>query len=186
MTNDDKEEKLYKVDTVPPPAGESDAYNAPTKVGPMAASVVAEMMKSAVEAPPTSQPKPTPFGQNEAPTSQRARLAEAAAAAGGSVPAAEVPRLYDVYESQEDAEEDKAATMVSTLAKPPLVTPTSPREPTVLDDMGPPSAGRLTPPPTSAFTQEPVEEEPRRNWVDFLLIFIIVAAASGAIYLLRQ
>ena len=47
MTDDDKGDKLYRIETVPPPAGESDAYNAPTKVRPMAAAVVAEMMKAA-------------------------------------------------------------------------------------------------------------------------------------------
>ena len=45
--DDDKEDGIYKVDTVPPPAGESDAYNAPTRVGPMAAAVVEEMMHAA-------------------------------------------------------------------------------------------------------------------------------------------
>ena len=37
MSDDD--EKLFKVDTVPPPAGEDDAYGAPTKVGPMAMAI---------------------------------------------------------------------------------------------------------------------------------------------------
>jgi hypothetical protein len=48
MSDDDKDEAIFKVETVPPPAGESDAYNAPTKVGPMAAAVVEEMMHAAV------------------------------------------------------------------------------------------------------------------------------------------
>jgi len=48
MSDDEKEEAIYRVETVPPPAGETDAYNAPTKVGPMAAAVVEEMMHAAV------------------------------------------------------------------------------------------------------------------------------------------
>ena len=48
MSDDDNDEAIYRVETVPPPAGESDAYNAPTKVGPMAAAVVEEMMHAAV------------------------------------------------------------------------------------------------------------------------------------------
>jgi hypothetical protein len=47
MSDDEKDEGIYKVDTVPPPAGEGDAYNAPTRVGPMGAAVVEEMMHAA-------------------------------------------------------------------------------------------------------------------------------------------
>lgn len=36
--------KIHKVDTVPPPAGESDAYNAPTRVGALDADTWAELM----------------------------------------------------------------------------------------------------------------------------------------------
>ena len=32
--NDDTDESIFRVDTVPPPAGDDDAYNAPTRVGP--------------------------------------------------------------------------------------------------------------------------------------------------------
>src|SRR6476620_10538220 len=46
MSEDDKKEaQIYRVETVPPPAGESDAYNAPTKVGPMPAATIAAMMQ---------------------------------------------------------------------------------------------------------------------------------------------
>jgi hypothetical protein len=44
---EEEEAGIYRVDTVPPPAGESDAYSAPTRVGPMAASVVQEMLVAA-------------------------------------------------------------------------------------------------------------------------------------------
>lgn len=41
MSHDGKDdEKIYKVDTVPPPAGEDDAYNAPTKVGQLEGHVL--------------------------------------------------------------------------------------------------------------------------------------------------
>jgi hypothetical protein len=45
MSNDD--EGIYTVETVPPPAGESDLYNAPTRVGLMASSIVEEQIKQA-------------------------------------------------------------------------------------------------------------------------------------------
>ena len=41
MPSDDE---IFKVDTVPPPAGEDDPYNSPTRVGPMESSVVDEMI----------------------------------------------------------------------------------------------------------------------------------------------
>jgi hypothetical protein len=50
MSDDKKEvdeDGIYRLDTVPPPMGESDAYSAPTKVGPMAAAAVEELMKAA-------------------------------------------------------------------------------------------------------------------------------------------
>jgi hypothetical protein len=45
--NDDDAGGVYKVDTVPPPAGSGDAYSAPTKVGPMTSVLVQEMMHAA-------------------------------------------------------------------------------------------------------------------------------------------
>jgi hypothetical protein len=38
---------VLRIDTVPPPEGEADAYNAPTRVGQMAAGVIAEMLLAA-------------------------------------------------------------------------------------------------------------------------------------------
>jgi hypothetical protein len=43
------EGEIYRVDTVPPPPGEGDAYNAPTRVGAMAESVLIEEMIHAAE-----------------------------------------------------------------------------------------------------------------------------------------
>lgn len=46
-SNDDDAGRVYKVETVPPPAGSGDAYSAPTKVGPMTPVLVQEMMHAA-------------------------------------------------------------------------------------------------------------------------------------------
>jgi hypothetical protein len=43
----EEEDGIYKVDTVPPPDGEDDAYSAPTRVGVMPESLVAEIMHAA-------------------------------------------------------------------------------------------------------------------------------------------
>lgn len=56
--------KIYKVDTVPPPPGESDAYNAPTRVGPINAEEW-EALMAAHEGRSQSSPA--------SPASQRAR-----------------------------------------------------------------------------------------------------------------
>lgn len=63
------EDKAQQIDTVPPPAGESDAYNAPTRVGPMAAHVVAEIMAAAGTpgASPSLKAPPTPRVEEPAP-----------------------------------------------------------------------------------------------------------------------
>jgi hypothetical protein len=65
MPAEDDNDQVYKLDTVPPPEGETDAYNAPTRVGQMAASTIAEMLmnagieESAVDdAPPAAAPAP--------------------------------------------------------------------------------------------------------------------------------
>jgi hypothetical protein len=44
MSDQNEKDEVYQVDTVPPPEGEADAYNAPTRVGQMAASTIAEML----------------------------------------------------------------------------------------------------------------------------------------------
>lgn len=46
MASDD-EDGIFKVETVPPPEGESDVYNAPTKVGSLAGSIVEEIVQQA-------------------------------------------------------------------------------------------------------------------------------------------
>lgn len=48
MPRDDDQSKVPQIGTVPPPPGESDAYNAPTRVGPMAAQI-AELINAATE-----------------------------------------------------------------------------------------------------------------------------------------
>lgn len=128
MSEDDKKsEPIFKVDTVPPPPGESDAYNAPTRIGPMAAAVIGEMIVAAERAAaeraaqdrggPSARP---PVVDNEtsgvvAKDSVRERPPPPVPAAG-LPPPAPVPRLYE--ENDEDAE-----TRLSRSARPPVVAP---------------------------------------------------------------
>lgn len=43
----DNDDAIFKVQTVPPPPGSTDAYSAPTRVGEMGASVLDEMIVAA-------------------------------------------------------------------------------------------------------------------------------------------
>lgn len=63
---DRNDDAVYKVDTVPPPDGDDDAYSAPTKIGPMASAVVNEliMAKRQEEEAAASQKKPR-VGENK-------------------------------------------------------------------------------------------------------------------------
>src|SRR5687767_11928990 len=45
--HDEERDQVYKVETVPPPPGEDDAYSAPTRIGPMAEAAAQEMMRHA-------------------------------------------------------------------------------------------------------------------------------------------
>lgn len=65
--------KIFKIDTVPPPAGESDAYNAPTRVGSIEDwEAVMNAHESRLEPSPAS---PRVRGE-PVPASQRARMPE--------------------------------------------------------------------------------------------------------------
>ena len=62
MASDD-EDGIFKVETVPPPEGESDVYNAPTKVGMLAGSLVEEIVQQARrQAELSAQGRATPSG----------------------------------------------------------------------------------------------------------------------------
>lgn len=128
---DDSDGGIFKVDTVPPPAGESDAYNAPTKIGPMAASVVKEMMhaaeRKAVELSQRADAAAS-TAKTQPPPAQKAVLPLSKPASQGGQPhedelleelsrspPAPIPRLHE-----DEDDEDNAATMLSLSAKAPL------------------------------------------------------------------
>lgn len=138
----DDEGSIFKVDTVPPPAGDGDAYNAPTKVGPVSAEAWVELMKQAdatakkasdaqeslEDAGPHSRPPnsrqpasvPKPAPASGGATSASAASASAASSttnddappASTQPPPGDVPRVYDSEDSDENA-----ATMLNPNAK---------------------------------------------------------------------
>ena len=98
MSDDD--DGIFRVQTVPPPPGETDAYNAPTKVGSMAASIVEEMIQQRlngerpdVSSAPTMKvkvaviPPAALLGRGEIPTQDGAEEAKAASTTPTTRPA---------------------------------------------------------------------------------------------------
>ena len=59
--DDDSDGAIHRMDTLPPPEGEDDAYSAATKVGPMARSMVEAMMAKAQVDENSSLPPPASF-----------------------------------------------------------------------------------------------------------------------------
>jgi hypothetical protein len=159
--NDEKnEDGLYRADTVPPPDGGGDAYNAPTKVGPMAATVIKEMIAAAQEAAERVEREG----------------GEADAGSSGIVSRDDVVRTTrqgskapeDFYDATGDEDE---LTALSPFATPPTIPP-PPGLPSELDRstkgntallMRPaasPSIGMIPVPSSAAPTALPVESQP--------------------------
>lgn len=68
------EESIYKVDTVPPPGDEGDAYNAPTRVGAMPPMQVLEAMREAAATSSPMKPVTLPHGSRSvAPAAEPAQ-----------------------------------------------------------------------------------------------------------------
>ena len=118
--NDDDDGAIFKVDTVPPPAGDGDAYNAPTKVGPVSAEAWVELIKQADAEGKKSVEADKLLG-DASPNSQRPKTtstpAEAPPSSKKPAPAPPsddeaVPKLFD-----EDVDESNAATLLHSHAK---------------------------------------------------------------------
>lgn len=111
MSDDEKDDELgiHRVETIPPPEGEDDAYSAATKVGPMADAAVKELMhaaerraselsarvaekKSAAAAAAKSSATPTPLSVKPAtPSAKPAAPASARPAAPSGPTTGRVP-----------------------------------------------------------------------------------------------
>jgi hypothetical protein len=173
MPNDDeKNSSLYRADTIPPPDGESDAYNAPTKVGPISAAAVAEMMKGAElkVAEVNARAKQPPAPEPDMDTKATRRVAPA------NIPELDIaskglPSLADGDEAAEGASSAHADSPASaedrSLARAPEAQPEAPADA--------PSPDARTPAPTTRYDR-----------LDWLLIGLIIVAAVVAVYILRR
>jgi hypothetical protein len=176
MSDDDK---IHKVETIPPPAGESDAYNAPTKVGPMAAAIVEEMMHAAERKAADLSKLAEQKKAEKAVREQRAVEAKARAVIENTPPKAATPTRSNrpkpvqalpspappprMYEDEEE-DDDDAETLLSKAAKPPILPPLPPaaRSAPALPPHATPlqSAPRINPAPVAPVPAPPIAPVP--------------------------
>ncbi|HEY8075533.1 MAG TPA: hypothetical protein VIF62_15520 [Labilithrix sp.] len=156
MGQEKDDEKIFRVDTVPPPAGESDAYNAATKVGPVTSEAWAELIKEANEegkasaaAKAASQPPASakPPVSAKPPSSGAAKPQPPRPAASAKPPPSDTAELPRAYDREED---DEAATLLHPKARPT----DAPRAPPA--QMAPVLAPPLQPPPSSGMPLPPM------------------------------
>jgi len=95
-------DSIHKCDTVPPPDGEDDAYNAPTKMSPMARGLVEQLMAQAeaMVATGTFESAPPPKSGERALKARRGDGSQAPALI--IPPPAAIPRVYDDIDDADD------------------------------------------------------------------------------------
>lgn len=174
----DDEGALYKVDTVPPPDGESDAYNAPTRIGPLAASVVAEMMsgaeRAAFESNQAVAKAPKPKGEPEPASARAAASAEPLALETKGPTGGPMPSFVDDDDDREPSKPGRPtppAPAAAPVAKSDKVAevkkPTPAPEKSPLSekiDVKKPSASiePKKPPPSTGKVETPPKVEPKK------------------------
>lgn len=176
MTDDD--DGIYRVDTVPPPQGESDAYNAPTRVGPMASALVEEML---------AQGRREMEG-GSAPNAKSSSGAPAAAEPQVGTPDEDGPvdpaKLLNVEsltaqldEAEREAEKAKRESDAPSTSAPPSAS----RPPNLAPASEPPAA---SPPSIEVTKKREAAEPPRSN--SFLLFAAVFVLVVVGLYLLRR
>lgn len=113
---DDSDGAIHKMDTLPPPEGEDDAYSAATKVGPMARAAVEAMMAKAQADENSSLPPPASFTRGVTlPKPARLPALEAP-------PPAELA-IDKVYDEVEDGDLFEPTALLATLPPATRNTP---------------------------------------------------------------
>jgi hypothetical protein len=175
------EDVIHRVDTVPPPDGDDDAYNAATRIGPLAEAAVKEMMVAAEAAAPSSGRSGLSLGRREAeakapegskapnapteakepapaqPKDQAPAEAKIARSTDEELDAAEVTDGQLIARTYDEADEDdNAATMLSLTAKaPPAKAPPLPKPRSASADEATDAPFSLSAGPSSSGAAEP-------------------------------
>jgi predicted component of type VI protein secretion system len=168
-TNDD--DGIYRVETVPPPNGESDAYNAPTRVGQMAGAIVEELVAQAQrEAEQTGEAAPSQVGKKE--TIDPAALLNVDSLTAQLDAAARAP-------SDAPAKKGDSTPPVISLGSvlPAAVVKAAPSDPPVVASGEPATAAG----PSAAAT---ATSSSRASTL--MLLFLVLTLAGLGLYLLRR
>lgn len=150
-TEDDEKAGLHKANTTPPPAGEEDAYNAPTKVGKVNNEAWAALIAQTDAEPPRAPPpRPKPKSEprvSSAPNEPMPRLYEEESDDGPTQvhPQARMAQLGPPMESAAPAAADASAQPIKTPALPSAAVPVSMSQPPA-----PALAPAIAPPPFQA------------------------------------
>jgi len=171
MTEDNK--KRIDPDTIPPPDGESDAYNAPTKVGPMSAATIASMMQATAG---KAQELKERSAERAAQLVARQKQAAASEVQPNIPPPPPPPPIADVLPRVNSDDEPEDAPRADRVQMPTPVDASAAKR----AQEAPIGAARITPPKAVA-----PESRPGQN-ADLLIIAIIVAAAVAAVWMLQR
>jgi len=143
---------IHKCDTVPPPEGEADAYNAPTRIGPMAHGLIEQLMAQA-EAMTGTGRETAPPKSGERPLAARKPLPSGPPIVMAPPPAA-IPRVYDAQDDGDDGDQLDPTSMFnqshqSGATKLLEIAPTAPNAPVAasVTSSAPPAAATSSPPP---------------------------------------
>jgi hypothetical protein len=179
-SNDDDAGRVYKVETVPPPAGSGDAYSAPTKVGPMTPVLVQEMMHAAKAKAEAKAEAKKLAAASAAATARHPRFAGVPVGAiARPILGPPIPRVDEIAPVEPQPYEEPIfmapiaasdiESIVSPNAAPVLVAPMAAQAvaPVVVIDQRPefplappPSASPSFPPSSSAYSSAPPSSGP--------------------------
>lgn len=202
MAADESDRRIYQVQTVPPPPGETDAYSAPTKVGAMANAIVTEMIEqarrraeeagppetaeeTAASASPSSPPPrsaPPPSGAVTAPPPAPAEMPTATTTPDAidvsAIKTAALPKFgFDEYDSASPIKtwEASAARVESSPIAPVLVAPSPDAR---LDPL--PLPPRVPSPPAMHVPREAPVATAKSGSAVFLVVLMLTLLAFGA------
>jgi len=165
--DDDSDGAIHKMDTLPPPEGEDDAYNAATKVGPLARAAVEAMMAKAQVDENSSLPPPASFTRGvKVPKPGRLPVMDA--------PARE-PEVEKIYDELEDGDLFEPTALLAVGEAPP-----APSFPTV--SAPPPAMHSVAPEATPDALPTPLIARPSTLGTE-IAIFVGTFVALSLVYL---
>lgn len=165
MPKDDDENDVYRVETVPPPPGEADAYSAPTKIGAMPAAVLDDMKKAALSGAPL---KPTAL-PNQGPKPAALEISESSGV---------ITRIRH-EEDDEPASAGDATRVVPTTTGAVAQTPPNVEEATRSERSVAPTANPALSPPTAApLAATAANSLDEGRWWPLLVLALVLIALS--------